>query len=415
MEHRYSPLLAALLSASSAIGQYWYQRADFPSDAEATYGFAIGDRMFAGGGISNLAPFAEYLDFNEYIRSTDTWVARTPCPGPVRYGVSGFGLNGKGYLVCGWSGSPATPLHDVWEYDPVADSWTQKNDFPGSARYSCISVATSTRGYLGLGHATYLSDWWEYDPGADTWTQMASLPAPGRQACTAFVIDNEVYVTVGARDVTTVTATFFQDLFRYTPGSDSWMPMAPFPADGRVGGYGFSYNDIGYVIGGLTGDAISHEILNDAWAYSPDLDQWYQLGLFPGVPMASGFTFSISGTCYIGTGCTAVSNSSWSATALTPAFWEYRPDGLNGVNEWAIGDDMQVITGTDGMLVQWPTTAHLQQMRLFDPGGRVLRTQTLQGGSGRAFCSTAGLSDGLYIVQLTGDAFAAQRKVMVSR
>ena len=415
MTNRYFPFLAFTLTVTAADAQYWNQRADFPSVTNAPYGFSIGDRVFAGGGISNAAPFAEYSGFNEYLPATDTWVARTPCPGPMRYGISGFSLNGKGYLVCGWSGSPATQLNDVWEYDPLADSWAQKNNFPGSARYSCVSVTAGGKAYLGLGHATWLGDWWEYDATNDSWTQRASLPGQGRQACSAFVIGDEVYVTVGARDVGNFTATFFTDLYRYSPSTDAWTALAPFPASGRVGGYGFSYAGVGYVFCGITGDANGHEVLNDGWAYMPATDQWYQLGLFPGIPMSSGFACSTSTTCYIGMGCTSVESTSWISSDYTAAFWEFHPTGLIGVDELQAGDGIRVLPSADGLLVQWSSAVDAQQLHLFDMGGRAVRAQTLNSNSGQATCSTGDLASGLYVVQVSGDGYAERVKVIVAR
>ncbi|MEO8589102.1 MAG: hypothetical protein ABI432_07035 [Flavobacteriales bacterium] len=411
MKHRYT-FIALAFAATTASAQYWEQRTDFPSVNQAAFGFTIGDRMFAGGGISGLAPFTGYSGFNEYLPATDEWVPRTPCPGPVRYGVSGFELHGKGYVACGWA-TPGAALTDLWEYDPTSDNWTQKSNFPGAARYSCVSVSAGGKAYLGLGYVGYLNDWWEYDGAADQWTQRASLPAQGRQACTAFVIDDQIYVTAGARDVVALTANFFQELWRYSPLSDSWTLLAPLPADGRVGAYGFSYGGVGYVVGGNSGDADGHYVLNDMWAYRPAVDQWYQMGLFPGEPMSSGFAFSTSTTCYIGTGVTAVQSNSWVATELTDAFWAYHPTGLVGVGEQEAADDLRIRTAADGLVVEWPATSKAQQLQLIDMEGRAVRTQAVGANSGQALCSTIGLANGLYVVQLTGDAFAERRKVMV--
>ncbi|MBK7084510.1 MAG: hypothetical protein IPH53_07515 [Flavobacteriales bacterium] len=85
-----------------------------------------------------------------------------------------------------------------------------------------------------MGHATWLNDWWEYDPTTGTWTQRANLPGQGRAACGSFVIDDEVYVTVGSRDVTSTTATFLMELYKYSPTTDTWTVLAPFPAAGSV-------------------------------------------------------------------------------------------------------------------------------------------------------------------------------------
>jgi N-acetylneuraminic acid mutarotase len=232
-----------------ATGQYWTSKAPFPVTAEVGYSFTIDNRMFVGGGLSAVSPATEYTGLNEYIPATDSWEPRAPLPA-ARYGVGGFSINGKGYVACGWHiGSPQ--LTDLWEYDPIADSWTQKASFPGGGRYSCISVATGSKGYLGLGYTPYANDWWEYDPLIDTWTQKAPFPMTGRQAASAFVIDGEVYVGLGARDVTALSATLYDDWYRYDPVADTWTAIATFPAAPRIGSYAFSFAGIGYVFCGL--------------------------------------------------------------------------------------------------------------------------------------------------------------------
>lgn len=413
MKHRYALFASALALCHGVKAQYWEQRANLPDTAYAPYGFSIGDRVFTGSGVRTLAPFTENTGFNEYLPVSDTWVPRAACPGPARFGVGGFSVNGKGYVACGWSGSPATALNDVWEYDPTADAWTQKSDFPGSARYSCVSVATSTKAYIGLGHATWLNDWWEYDPAADTWTQRASLPAPGRAACGAFVIDDEVYVTVGSRDVTPSTATFLMDLYRYSPASDTWTALAPFPAAGRSGPYSFSFGGVGYVMCGSGGDANAHQVFNDAWAYRPETNQWYQLGLFPGTPMCAGFACSTSSTCYIGAGSTAIASTSWVASDLTDAFWEYQPTGLIGLEEQAVATGIQVLTDVDGVLVRWSHALRPVGLELVDARGRSVRSARLNEGVSLSRFQTTDLMSGMYIVRVTGTDFSAQEKFMV--
>ncbi len=401
---------ALMLFSARSVGQFWDQRADFPSTAYSGYGFSIGERVYAGGGIGSLSPFAMYSGFQEYLPGSDTWVQRAPLPGPERYGTSGFSVNGKGYVLAGWGTSALT---DVWEYDPIADSWTQKSSFPGAARYTHVSVGVGNKAYVGLGYNPWMNDWWEFDPIADTWTQRAPLPGAGRQSCGAFVIDGNVYVTVGASDVNNITATLHTELYRYTPANDTWTLRSPFPALGRAIPYCFSFDGVGYVIGGSTGDANGHSVLNDAWAYSPLSNGWYQLGLFPGIPMYGGFACTTSLNAYIGTGSTAISNSSWGATSLTPAFWEYSPSGLVGITELTAENDLLVQPMGDGLLVRWDATRDARTLRLFDGTGRLVREQAVQASHGQAFCATGNLGTGAYVVHLVGAKESRHRKVVV--
>jgi hypothetical protein len=187
----------------------------------------------------------------------------------------------------------------------------------------------------------------------------------------------------------------------------------PVPAEGRVGAYGFSFGEVGYVFCGITGSEEGHEVLDDGWAYRPATDQWYQLGLFPGVPMASGFACSTSSTCYIGLGCSAVDDDSWVSTDYTAAFWEYQPAGLVGLVEAELGTGIRILSNTDGILVQWPSHSHPARFNLFDVHGRIVATSSLADHVGQVDCTTIGLGSGCYIVELIGGDHASRTKVLV--
>ncbi|MBK7084508.1 MAG: hypothetical protein IPH53_07505 [Flavobacteriales bacterium] len=104
---RYALFAGSLSLHVGVKAQYWNQRANLPDTTYAPYGFSVGDRVFMGSGVRSLAPFAENTGFNEYLPVSDSWVPRSPCPGPARHGVGGFSLKRQGLWVCGWSGSPS--------------------------------------------------------------------------------------------------------------------------------------------------------------------------------------------------------------------------------------------------------------------------------------------------------------------
>ena len=129
----------------------WQHLADLPYAVQSPYMFAVDGRIFVGDGITEHPPLALAGGMHEYLPATDTWVTRTPCPGPDRYGARGFSLNGLGYITCGWANnSPVIQINDTWAYEPSSDTWTPKAPFPGGERYTAISCATSTKGYTCL-------------------------------------------------------------------------------------------------------------------------------------------------------------------------------------------------------------------------------------------------------------------------
>jgi hypothetical protein len=106
----------------------------------------------------------------------------------------------------------------------------------------------------------------------------------GRQAANAFVIDNKVYVGLGARDVTAQhSATLYNDWYRYDPITDTWTAIASFPGPRASPRTRSASTDRLRVL--RCGPQRQHQVIyNDGWAYDPVNDQWLMLGLFPGVP-----------------------------------------------------------------------------------------------------------------------------------
>jgi N-acetylneuraminic acid mutarotase len=110
-----------------------------------------------------------YLKVNnnlyEYKPLLDSWIQRANFPGQATSGSGAFALNNKGYIVCGYNGSLAAVVSEVWSFDPSSNTWTQETDFPGTSRRFCTSFSIGNKGYFGLGtNGTNFSDFWEYNP-----------------------------------------------------------------------------------------------------------------------------------------------------------------------------------------------------------------------------------------------------------
>jgi N-acetylneuraminic acid mutarotase len=389
-------ILGCLLTAATTKAQFsmvWHQLEDLPYAVYSPYMFAVDGRIFVGDGITGSQPLTYASGMNEYDPVMDTWTARTPCPGADRYGARGFGLNGLGYMTCGWSNdNPVVQLNDTWAYDPATDSWSQKADFPGGARYTAITCATSTKGYTGLGYTPYYGDWWEYDPLADQWTQRATFPGAPRQSAISFVIDDQVYVGCGASSNTTA----LNDLWRYEPASDTWTQLASLPADVRYTSYSFTYDQKGFVVCGLTVDQFANfTAVAQVWYYDPTTDSWTQMADFPGAPRGEGASCWSNGLGYLGFGRFSFGAGPLSAN-ITSEFWRVRPVEM-GVNEDAMTDALTVRMTADGLLLMQPGTSPMPYAVL-DATGRWMSTGTVAP-LGSAWVPTAGWSPGVYLVK----------------
>ncbi|MFZ1686703.1 MAG: kelch repeat-containing protein [Flavobacteriales bacterium] len=401
-----------------SLAQFWGQLTDFPYPVYSTYGFTVDERIFSGGGVTDIVPLALVDSFYEYNSSTDTWMQRAPLPGLTRYGTHGFNITstGKGYVVCGWHDNiPQVQLDDLWEYDPIADSWDQKANFPGPPRYSLVSVGTSTKAYAGLGYNPWYNDWYEYDPASDTWTQKTSFPGTARQASNAFVLNDQVYVGMGASSVGNGTSIFYNDLYRYDPATDSWTQMSSLPAPERASSYQFSTCGLAYIVGGIGFDQFGNQgMFNDVWAYDGANDQWSPLPDFPGVPMNTGTSFAIAGSGFIGFGGTGFEPFSWVPDSLTGAFWEYKLCEIISDVEPVVAHEFQASVNDEAIVARWDPAIPYDGFLLCDATGRVVFDGDISDSSSLRI-PLDGRPAGVYLLQVTRNGMGPVVRLIVQR
>jgi hypothetical protein len=116
----------------------WTQKANFPgSPRYRSYGVGIGKSAFIGMGFSDVAN--ETQDFYQYDQNTDTWVKRSDYPIPIR-AIGGFAIGNKVYFG-GGSGLLGVTKPDFYQYTPylqptnilISDSVIKENSITGTA------------------------------------------------------------------------------------------------------------------------------------------------------------------------------------------------------------------------------------------------------------------------------------------
>lgn len=148
----------------------WMQIASVPGGARmSAIGFSLEGFGYVGTGYRYSQGWSS-TDFYKYDPTTDTWtpiadVGIDPIEGPKpRMESTGFGLNGKGYVVTGVTISSGDNYKDFWEYEPTLDQWTRLEDFPGTARRYMSATTLNGFAYVGLGtNGTNFKDFWRYD------------------------------------------------------------------------------------------------------------------------------------------------------------------------------------------------------------------------------------------------------------
>jgi N-acetylneuraminic acid mutarotase len=128
---------------------------------------------------------------------------------------------------------------------------------------------------------------------AQTWTQLADFPGGPRDDGSSFTIANKAYCFTGLEP----GYQCMPNGFVFDGGTETWLPIASLPL-GKERQYatGFSYNGVGYILGGLQCD---NNCLNDFWQYSVANDTWTALPAFPGSGRQGMSNFIIKNKLYI--------------------------------------------------------------------------------------------------------------------
>ena len=228
----------------------WSQVADLPASVRRNaIAFSIDNKGYIGTGMNTVTatePGAlKQNDLWEYTPSTNSWIQKANFPGFGGVGIyfsTVFTAGSKAYMVGGKLG-PNNYSNQTWEYDPVLDSWTQKANFLGGVRYQLSSFAINGKGYAGLGtdQDVYRDDWYEYKPTTNTWVQKASLPGSERSNATTFTIGQKGFVCMGTN------GGALDDLWEYNEGTNSWNIRASYGGSARKGAIAMVINNQAYV------------------------------------------------------------------------------------------------------------------------------------------------------------------------
>lgn len=230
----------------------------------------------------------------------NTWDKRESVGGSKRERAVGFVIGNRGYVALGQD-TLNQMLNDVWEYDPGTNSWTQKANFPGQARRDAMSFTIGLKAYVGTGHnnadafaGMALNDLWEYSPVTNTWTPKAPFPGSftgGIYYSTGFSVLGKGYLCCGKQGA----SNYSNELWEYTPTTNSWLQKASYPYGGRYGGIAFVIDDIAYFGTGTDENVFT----NDFCKYNPTTNLWTPIASFPGSERFSCNSFILNGNGYV--------------------------------------------------------------------------------------------------------------------
>ena len=181
--------------------------------------------------------------------------------------ATAFVVNDRAYVFAGRDSSNIAQ-NDLWQYDPVTDSWTALGATPLSPRVNATACVLEDKVYIGLGFngtykndTSFFQDWWEYTPSTDTWKALAPYPNRYTDRATAFVGTDELYVGYG------FCYQYRRDFFRYDIATDCWDSI-----DVNVSFHGYPTRSFGG-----TGTTCQHRHFMGTGYYRYSLDWWAEL------------------------------------------------------------------------------------------------------------------------------------------
>ncbi|MEE9116181.1 MAG: Ig-like domain-containing protein [Thermoplasmata archaeon] len=166
-----------------------------------------------------------------YDASLDSWVLRSPPTSPTNRNSHIIVYNpsiDKTVLFAGMD-IPATFFSDVWEYDYPSDTWVAKSPGPGpSGRFSHVAVYRawdqSVVIYGGVDAAGgYPIDTWKYEyvGGSETWTEILTILNPGQRSIATMdysTADNATVIFGGSDGIGLVNDTYQLGSFYISQG-----------------------------------------------------------------------------------------------------------------------------------------------------------------------------------------------------
>ena len=149
---------------------------------------------------------------------------------------------------------------------------------------------------------TTLNDLWQYTPETDTWTRIGVTPLKARVNATACVADDKVYMGLGFNGKYGRDSSYLQDWWEYIPATNQWKQLADYPNSYTDRATAFAGEDALYV-----GYGFSWNYRRDMFRYDIASNRWDSIDTevsFHGFPTRSfgGTGCTCGGRHFMGTG-----------------------------------------------------------------------------------------------------------------
>jgi N-acetylneuraminic acid mutarotase len=264
--------IAGLIGSAQALHAQgtWSTEAPMPTARSSLQGAAANGLLYAVGGLNNGhdTPIVE-----AYNPVSNSWSTVSPLNAPNyggdtgRYLGSAIGVNGKVYMMGGWTNSPPLPSNTLSIYDPSTDVWSAGPAIPGSGFTGCSEAAVigsniyllnACNGYSGFSQQLSI-----FDTNTNSWTTGPNAPR-NHNAGLGAALNGKFYVTGGT------DGSYEPQVDVYDPATNTWTTVGSMPVN-LWSMAGDVIDGKWYIVGG-SDPTTNYE--NTVWIYDPAANTW---------------------------------------------------------------------------------------------------------------------------------------------
>lgn len=244
---------APVLAVERFDGTAWTDEAELPGDGlNAPAAVVLEGRVWLIGGFSTTTN-VPVADVHTYDPRARTWDVAAPLPAP-RGGHAAVVLDGRIHVLGG--GNSERTLDDHSVFDPATGAWTEAARLPRSEG-SPAAVALDGRIWC-LGGRSGFSDFGDvyvWDPRTDAWTSGPAIDPRGTSGAVAW--HGEIWLFGGESQA---RKACLADVLRLDPRAGRWEPGPPLPT-ARNYARAVVLRDTVYTVGGSLQPGHSHSSL----------------------------------------------------------------------------------------------------------------------------------------------------------
>lgn len=228
----------------------WSALANMPTALEKPVSAFISGKLYVADGWTSSGAASAQLAI--YDPSTNTWTTGAANPAPEGGGGGVAVLNNKMYIIGGCPTGSSCGDTPVEAYDPSTDTWTAAGTlapYPHVISWeSCGAVSGTLYCAGGTAGSSEYADGYVYDASANSWSAIASIPvASGGLWASGYIGTSQGLLVSGG--VTANFTTVTNQGYVYTPGTNTWTPIANSINTLYRGGSACGF----YKVGGSTG------------------------------------------------------------------------------------------------------------------------------------------------------------------